>query len=105
MQINNMVGFQQFTSQTLGSVLSCSTALLTDANGNKANAAEFSVGGTTGAIRFRDDGTAPTTIAGTRIPVGTLPYLYQGNIHQLKFIADEIAGNASLAVRYLHVTD
>lgn len=74
-------------------------------NGLIANAAIFQAGGSTGAIRFRDDGIAPTTVIGMRIPANTLPYFYQGDLHRLQFIADSTAGNADVQITYVLAND
>lgn len=106
MHINKVTGFQQFLSSALTAAVSCSTGLMKlTTTGDVANAAEISVGGSTGAIRFRDDGTAPTSNIGMRLPSGTAPYLYQGDLHKLQFIVDAVPGNADVNVRYLVVSD
>ena len=105
MRITKVVGFQQFTSNTLTGVVSPSTSLLRDSQGVQANAAVFSVGGSTGAIRWRDDGPVPTTAIGMRLANGLVPYLYQGDIQNVKFIADAVAGNADLNITYVQAVD
>lgn len=106
MRINKVIGFQQFLSSAITSAVACSSALMKlTQTGDVANAAEISVGGSTGAIRFRDDGTAPTSNIGTRLPAGTVPYLYQGDLHKLQMIADAVPGNADVNVRYVLVAD
>lgn len=100
--MRRITGFQQFTSNSIAtSALGVSTALLTNAqSGARANAALLSVGGSTGAIRFRDDGTAPTSNIGMRLPAGTVPYFYQGDLQKLMFIADSVPGNADVNVTF-----
>ncbi len=105
MHVSKVIGFQQFTSTALGSAVAVSTALLTDVNGNKANAALISVYSTTGAIRFRDDGVAPTATVGMRLAANLQPYLHQGDLHKLQFIAAELAGNAEVNVTYVQAID
>lgn len=106
MRVTRVINFQQFTSNTIATTpTACSTALLTDAQGNKANAALFSTGGSTGAIRWRDDGTAPTSSIGIRLPAGVAPYFYQGDLNRLLFIADSVPGNADVNVVYVQVAD
>lgn len=106
MRVTRSINFQQFASSALVSAVALSTALFTDTpSGAVANALIFSVGGSSGAVRFRDDGTAPTSNIGMRIPSGALPYLYQGNLHKLLFITDSVAGNAELNVTYVSVVD
>lgn len=101
--MRRITGFQLFTSQTLTGALGISTALLNDNNGVLANAALISIGGSTGAIRFRDDGTAPTSNIGMRLPTGTVPYLYHGDLHKLRFIADSVPGNAEINVTFVNI--
>lgn len=105
MRINSVIGFQQFTSNALTAAVSCSTALLIDAQGQKANAAYFSVGGSSGSIRYRDDGTAPTSNIGLRLSSGGTPFLYQGDLYKVKFITDFVPGHADLSITYLQVAD
>lgn len=105
MRITKVINFQQFTSSAVTAVVAVSTALLTDPQGVQANAAIFSVGGSTGAIRFRDDGTAPTSNIGMRLPAGVNPYFYQGDLHRLKFIVDSVPGNADVNATYVQVAD
>ena len=37
------------------------------------------------AIRWRDDGVAPTAAVGNLIPVGITPFLYEGNLSAFQF--------------------
>lgn len=97
-------GYQQFLSSALTGSVALSTSLLTNVTtGVIANAAIFSVGGSSGAIRFRDDGVAPTSNIGMRLPANSHPYLYQGDLHRIRLIADSAAGNADLNVTYVQV--
>lgn len=106
MRITAVVGFQQFLSSALTAVVSASTALLQDIQrGIPANAAMISIGGSTGAIRFRDDGTSPTSNIGMRLPAGVIPYFYQGDLQKLKFIADSVPGNADVNITYVQAID
>jgi len=52
---------------------------------------------TTQAVRYRDDGTDPTSTIGTFIPTDT-PFWYAGNLGKLRFI--EAALNATLDISY-----
>jgi hypothetical protein len=106
LHVAQVVGFQQFTSDTLNAAKAVSTSLLTDQkSGAKANAAWFSVRGSSGGIRFRDDGTAPSATVGMHIPVGLVPFLYQGDLHKLQVIGDTVAGNAEVNITYVLVAD
>jgi hypothetical protein len=106
MHINQVIGFQQFTSNALTGVQAVSTALLTDTqSGQKADAAVISIGGSTGAVRFRDDGAAPTSNIGMRLPTGSQPFLYTGDLHKIKFIVDSVPGNADVNIAYVKIND
>ena len=105
MHVTKVTGYQQFTSSALARVSYVSSALLTDAQGNKANAAIMSIGASTATcnIRFRDDGTAPSGTVGQVLAYGALPYIYQGNLQLLAFIAG--VGNPDLNITYIQVND
>ncbi|MDP2621241.1 MAG: hypothetical protein Q8P46_13895 [Hyphomicrobiales bacterium] len=104
MRVTKVIGFQSFVSSAIAAAVSCSSNLLTDSQGNRANAAWLSCLATTGAVRYRDDGTAPTVSTGLRIPSGVNPFLYQGDLGKLQFIA-ESPGNPTLSVCYVQVAD
>ena len=72
------LGFQQLTATQLGSAVS-----LTVPAG--ANFAVISV--ETAAVRFRDDGAAPTAAIGVLLADNTLPFEYWGNLNAIQFIA------------------
>lgn len=106
MRITKVIGFQQLLSSSIATAaVACSTSLLKDGQGNSANAAQLSVGGSTGAIRWRDDGTAPTSNIGMRLPAGVAPYFYQGDLQKILFIADSVPGNADVNITYFQVAD
>lgn len=105
MRIVRVTGFQQFTSTVITTAVAISTGLLSDPQGNKANAAIFSVGGSTGAVRWRDDGTAPTSNIGIRQPAGVAPYFYQGDLNKILFIVDSVPGNADVNLVFVQVAD
>lgn len=106
MRVVATVGFQAFTSTVITTAVACSTALYTNTTtGLIANALLFSAGGSSGAIRWRDDGTDPVSNVGMRQATGSVPYLYQGDIQKIKFIADSAAGNADLAISFVKVAD
>lgn len=105
MHINASLAFQQFTSTVITTAVTLSTTLMKDVLGAPANAVYVSVGGSTGAVRYRDDGTAPTSNIGMRLPSGAAPFLLQGNLQKLQFIADAVPGNADVNITYLQVAD
>ncbi len=103
MRVTRIIGYQSFASSAIASAVACSSNLLKDGQGNQANAAFFSCQSTTGSIRYRDDGTAPTVSTGLRIPSGIAPFLYQGDLGKIQFIGE--AGNPTLEVSYVQVID
>ena len=104
MRISAVAGFQSFTSVVLTTAVACSTALFKNVTtGVIANGLLFTVGGSSGGIRWRDDGVDPTSNIGIRLASGALPYLYTGDAQRIKFIADSAAGNASLDISYVNV--
>lgn len=104
MRVTRIIGYQSFVSSAIAGAVACSSSLLKDAQGNQANAAFFSCFATTGAVRYRDDGTAPTVSTGLRIPAGIAPFLYQGDLGKIQFIA-ESPGNPTLEISYVQVAD
>ena len=75
------LGFQQLTATQLASAVSLNVPA-------GANFAVISV--ETAAVRFRDDGAAPTAAIGVLlVPTsdGTLPFEYWGNLSAIQFIA------------------
>lgn len=52
----------------------------------------------TANVRFRDDGTAPTTTVGMLLVAGAAPWLYSGNLAAIKFI--QVAAGAVLDVTF-----
>lgn len=96
MHINAVIGYQSFTSQSMASAVAITNTIFKDGQGNAANLALFSVGGTAGAIRFRDDGGTPAAGTGHRLVNGALPFLYQGNLQNVKIILE--AGNPDFSV-------
>ncbi len=105
MHVAMVIGYQSFTSSALASAVGCSTNLLTDGQGNKANACFLSSYATTGAVRFRDDGTSPTASTGLRIVPAAQPFLYQGDVSRLRFINEGYGSHASLEISYVQVVD
>jgi len=105
MHISKVLAYQQFVSSALASAVSISTTLLRGTQGEYANAALFSVGASsiTCGVRFADDGTVPTGTVGQFLAYGQAPWLYQGDLTRVKFIAG--VGNPDLNVTLLVVTD
>jgi hypothetical protein len=74
-------GYQQLSSTQLATAqkLTVPTTICP-----QVTAIVFSVSGA--SVRYRDDGTAPTTSTGVSYPVSTVPYLYEGSIANIQFI-------------------
>lgn len=90
-----VVGFQQITSLSAASGLTVPK----DGNGRPANRAIVHT--ETQAVRWRDDGTAPSATVGMRLTVGS-ELLYDGDLTAIKFI--EEAASAKLNVSYyIHI--
>lgn len=82
------LGYQQITSLS-------SAASLTVPTG--ARVAKIVAEGTD--VRWRDDGTSPTTTVGMLIDISVDPYLtYEGDLSAIEFI--ETAASATLSVSY-----
>ena len=106
MHVAKVIGYQSFASSAILSVVGVSSEQLVDAQGNRANAVWISVQASTGAVRFRDDGTSPTVSTGMRVPSGIPPFLYQGDFSKLRFIAESTpGGNPTLELSYVQVID
>ena len=104
MHVARIIGYQSFVSSAIASAVGVSSNLLTDSQGNRANAVFISCHATTGAVRFRDDGTDPTVSTGLRVPSGIAPFLYQGNLGKIRFVA-ESPGAPTLELIYVQVVD
>lgn len=52
----------------------------------------------TASVRWRDDGTAPTAAVGVALAPGIAPWLYQGNLAAIQFIA--LSGSPVLNISY-----
>ena len=92
--ITTRLGYQQITS------LSASTALtvpIMDVNGLSCRPAIAIITPETQAVRWRDDGVAPTASVGMPLAVG-VTLQYDGDITQIRFI--EQAASAKLNITY-----
>lgn len=80
------LGYQQITSLSAAqslTVLSGATMVILESH--------------TQAVRWRDDGTAPTSSVGMLLPVDT-PFEYSGDLSAIKFI--QVTASAELDVSY-----
>lgn len=93
--VNNCLGYQQITS------LSAATGLTVPAvdpvSGAKQQPTVAYLIAETQAIRWRDDGTAPTATVGMPLAVG-VPFPYDGDLTKIRFI--EQTASAKLNVSY-----
>ena len=92
--VTSCLGYQQITN------LSASTALTvptTDAFGNKQLPTVAYVTCETQAVRWRDDGTAPTASVGMPLAVNTA-FAYDGDLSKIRFIQQ--TASAVLNVAY-----
>ena len=91
------LGYQQLTTAQLGSAIGLPG--LTD----NMIFARITVEGTPGTdtVRWRDDGTAPTSALGELLNMGTTaqqPFIYSGDLTAIKFI--KAAGSPILNIAY-----
>lgn len=78
-------GYQQFASGSLATAQSLTIpGTCSQTNGGLPSTIVISVEGQ--AIRYRDDGTAPTATVGMPLPVGNQPFYYTGTIGAIQFI-------------------
>ncbi len=94
-QTYRVCGFQQIG--TLSSAVGL-TIPTRDANGNTCKPNAVLLNPTTQAVRFRDDGTNPTSAIGIRIPADGVPFYYDGDLTRIRFI--ETTASAVLNVAY-----
>ena len=91
------LGFQQLTTSQLGTTVGLTLP------GDNVICALISIEGTVGTdtVRWRDDGTAPTSSIGMLMNQGTTanpPLLYSGDLTKIQFI--KAAGNPILNISY-----
>lgn len=75
---------------------SASTLLSSVSGGIPAGATLASLSVETNAVRYRDDGTAPTATVGTPLAAGLSAWPYSGNLAAIRFIPQ--TGNATIDV-------
>lgn len=98
MKVVNSLGFQQLTAANLAASFPLTLPIV---NGAKPNAAYMTASAT--AVRYRDDGAAPTAAIGMRLPVGIEPFLFQGDLEKFRAILE--SGTPTLDVNYVTITD
>lgn len=92
--ITSCLGYQQITS--LGSAANLTVPVVTR-NGTKQFPRFAVIIAETQAVRWRDDGTAPTSSVGMPLAVNT-PYIYDGDMMNIQFI--EQTASAKLNISY-----
>lgn len=85
------LGYCQLTS--LGS-----STLVSSCSGFPASATTAVIRTETQSVRWRDDGTAPTSSAGMLMLAADAPYVYTGAISKLRFI--EVTSGAKLNILF-----
>lgn len=84
-------GYQQLTG------LNTAKSLTIPAAANGVNPTQVRINCGTQAVRWRDDGTAPTATVGMRLPVG-IDLIYDGDLTKIQFI--EETASAQLNISY-----
>lgn len=90
----SMFGYQQITGMAASTAL---TVPVRDTNGLVSTPSVAMIIPETQAVRWRDDGVAPTATVGMPLAVGTT-LMYDGDLTRIRFIA-QVAG-AILNVSY-----
>lgn len=92
--VTSCMGYQQITSLSSAATL---TVPATDKNGLSAKPTLAVIVPETQAVRWRDDGTAPTSSVGMPLAVGQ-PLEYDGDLSKIQFI--EQSASAKINVSY-----
>jgi hypothetical protein len=92
--VTSCLGYQQIATLTSATGLTTPT---TDANGLNCTPAFALIVAETAAVRWRDDGVAPTASVGMPLAVG-VPLQYDGDLSKIQFI-QQTAG-AKLNISY-----
>lgn len=92
--VTSCIGYQQITSLSSAAGLTVPT---NDKSGNKQQPTFALIVAEGKDVRWRDDGTAPTTSVGMPLAVG-VPLQYDGDLTNIKFI--ETAASAKLNISY-----
>ena len=87
------LGYCQLSSTQLTSAVGLSSC----SGGIPAGATMVEMQAESANVRYRDDGTAPTSSAGSLIVSGLNPFLYTGTLSALKFIAASGSPTADFA--------
>ena len=92
--VTSCLGYQQITSVSSSTALTVPT---TDANGSFQKPVLAIIIAQTQAVRWRDDGVAPSATVGMPLAVG-VSFIYDGDLTKIRFF--EQAGGAVLNVSY-----
>lgn len=88
------VGYQQFAA---GAVDTAQALTIPTTRGQRPSYAIITA--VTQAIRWRDDGTAPTTAVGMPLPVNT-PFVYDGDLAAIRIIASTAGAEVNVSYYY-----
>jgi hypothetical protein len=94
--VSESFGYQQIVGLAASTALTVPTTQVNGQTGQRPVIALLQAEGQ--AIRWRDDGTAPTAAIGMLLNVGDAPYPYDGDLAQIRFI--QVAATATLNVSY-----
>ncbi len=92
--VTSCLGYQQITTISSSTALTVPT---TDANGSLQKPVLAIIIAEAQAVRWRDDGTAPSATVGMPLAVG-VTFVYDGDLTKIRFF--EQAGGAKLNVSY-----
>lgn len=92
--VTSCIGYQQITSLSAAAGL---TVPAIDKNGNKQQPTFALIIAEDQPVRWRDDGTDPTSTVGMILPIN-VPFQYDGDLTRIKFI--QTAASAKLNVSY-----
>lgn len=92
--VTSCLGYQQITSLSSAAAL---TVPATDSNGLTQKPVMALIVAETQAVRWRDDGTAPTASVGMPLAVG-VPLQYDGDLTKIRFI--EQTASAKINISY-----
>jgi hypothetical protein len=95
--VQKSLGFQQLDASALAASVGFTIPTI---NGQKANAALIS--SFTGNVRYRDDGTAPTSTVGMRLVAGNDPFLFMGDMEKFRAILE--GGSPTLNITYVVIS-
>ena len=94
--VTTCFGYQQITSLTAAAGLTVPTVTPEGLNGKPVFALIIAEGA---AVRWRDDGVAPTATVGMPLAVG-VPLQYDGDLNKIRFIQQAATGIINISYYY-----